>query len=350
VLADRRTQLLLQRYLPGCFLLPGDSTAQPFLEYRSGQLAVASPGRWSFSADSLRDELERFVDWYDVPGGTRGTVVSSRRAGRLDRQLAERLEVRYEGARAFGNTVVLPVPVSDYRVLAQMARAAAGQDGEFDTVLWPSAMLSDSAVALGASLAREVINYRLVLGMMARRGERKLYERTPALALWTVGLLESVPHYLRAMDGLRDTTVGSWRLELLARDSAGTTGAFRLSSPAGAAVDSLVRLAVDQVGEPAQAALLPDAFITPGLRSLAGEAADNVLLYSEFYRALDRGELKLADLVPALAFWQVGDESWHMEPLRQMDSVADYQTENYRFTLLAVDPDTAAGLYLIQLR
>ena len=75
-----------------------------------------------------------------------------------------------------------------------------------------------------------------------------------------------------------------------------------------------------------------------------------MLLYSEFYRALDRGELKLADLVPALAFWQVGDESWHMEPLRQMDSVADYQTENYRFTLLAVDPDTAAGLYLIQLR
>lgn len=348
VLADGRTQLLLWRYLPGSFDVTADSS---YLVCRAGPSTVVSPRqRWAFSADSLNADLSQFTDAFGVPGGTRATVVSGRRGERLDLELASRLDVRYDGALVFGHFVALPVPVTDDRVIARVARAGAARSAGFRTVLWPAPMLSDSAIEVGSELAPAVVSYRMLLGSIGRRGARKLYERLPALALWRVGVPEPMPDYLRAMDGLADTVVGPWQLELLARDSAGTTAAFRVSSPAGAVIDSLVRLAVENVGEPARTALLPDEFVTPGVRMLAGDAAEGVLMYSEFHQSMRREGVRLADFLPVLAFWRFGDPAWHDPVMRQMDSAADFRSGSYRFTLLAMDPDTVAGVYLIQLR
>lgn len=76
--------------------------------------------------------------------------------------------------------------------------------------------------------------------------------------------------------------------------------------------------------------------------------AERAMSYAELYRDSSQDRGWFSSHLPALAFWTFNNCERHPEFMRYMDDAENYISAGLRFTLLAVDPDTLAGVYLIE--
>ncbi|MEO0082224.1 MAG: glycosyltransferase family 39 protein [candidate division WOR-3 bacterium] len=101
--------------------------------------------------------------------------------------------------------------------------------------------------------------------------------------------------------------------------------------------------------EPRPAAvLLPAELDNDSLRALGSAVAARVVSYREFYQSVRAGQ-PLVSYLPALALWYLRSSERHPEFMRYMDDWENYMSGGCRFTMLGVNNDSIAGVYLVEL-
>jgi hypothetical protein len=91
----------------------------------------------------------------------------------------------------------------------------------------------------------------------------------------------------------------------------------------------------------------PDDTLFPPEPRLLDSLAGLTLSYRDLYRTVTRPE-QFDDFLPALGFWLFGTRERHVSPLHYMDEGENFVADDYRFTLLATDPDSLTAAYDIQ--
>jgi hypothetical protein len=79
-----------------------------------------------------------------------------------------------------------------------------------------------------------------------------------------------------------------------------------------------------------------------------GLRPQHVLTYAELYRSAQSREHRFDDYLPALAFWVFDAPERHVQLLSYMNDRENYISGDYQFTLLAIDPDSIAGVFEIR--
>ncbi len=110
----------------------------------------------------------------------------------------------------------------------------------------------------------------------------------------------------------------------------------------------LARIVAEQVGQRLPTVLWPSDCLSDSARRLAARLSDRVFSYSEFYQKVTSGEHEVDEYLPALAFWTFDTNERHPEFMAYMNEGENYISAGYRFTLVGVDPDSIAGVYLIE--
>ena len=114
------------------------------------------------------------------------------------------------------------------------------------------------------------------------------------------------------------------------------------------ALDSLAVVAASHAGRQSEAVFWPTYYLTDSTRRIASRLTDQVLSYTELCHMASGGTCELNRYLPTLAFWDFNTRERVPEFLGYMDDGESYLSAGYRFTLVGVDPDTVAGVYLIE--
>lgn len=94
--------------------------------------------------------------------------------------------------------------------------------------------------------------------------------------------------------------------------------------------------------------LWPTYYFAPGVHDRLMTPVSRVFPYAEFYRGVQSDQSYLEQSLPALAFWVFGTAELHIHALAIMDGRETYQLGDYGFALIAADPDSLVGVYLIR--
>ncbi|MEO0108629.1 MAG: hypothetical protein ABIK62_05595, partial [candidate division WOR-3 bacterium] len=94
-------------------------------------------------------------------------------------------------------------------------------------------------------------------------------------------------------------------------------------------------------------ALWPSDYPADSISRLLAGRIDLVVPYADFYRMLQADLEGLDRFLPALAFWAVGTPERHVIGLSSMNDLESYLAGGFRFTLLGVDQDTLAAVYVM---
>jgi hypothetical protein len=73
-----------------------------------------------------------------------------------------------------------------------------------------------------------------------------------------------------------------------------------------------------------------------------------VMSYHDLYQQLQSRKARFDDYLPALAFWLFDTPERHVQLLDYMNDGESYISGPYRFTLLAMDPDSVAAVYRVE--
>lgn len=91
----------------------------------------------------------------------------------------------------------------------------------------------------------------------------------------------------------------------------------------------------------------PSYYLDSTAEELTKPLADVTISYSTFYRLVLRPDADFDRLLPALAFWVFGTKERHVKPVAWMNGCENYIAGDQTFTLLGVDPDSLAAVYLV---
>jgi hypothetical protein len=112
-------------------------------------------------------------------------------------------------------------------------------------------------------------------------------------------------------------------------------------------LDSLAWSVRQQVGH-VRSSFWPTDQFDDSTRSLARLTSDQAFSYGALYAKATPYDSSFERKLPALAFWVFGNQEFHLQPLDEMARHASYESGWYRFRLVGADPDTVAGVYLIE--
>jgi len=116
----------------------------------------------------------------------------------------------------------------------------------------------------------------------------------------------------------------------------------------GRVIDSLVRNVAAKGYGRMGSVLLPAYYLDSIRRERLVTLAPRVISFAGFSDSVSSGRMTPEDLLPALAFRVFGSQEPKLELLSYMDERESYRSAGYRFTLLETDPDTVAGVYLVE--
>ncbi len=349
VFSDRPTRVLLERYLSAGRAAPWSPDAAEVSEVSAGGYRLVSPGRLRpLSLDSLDRDFARLNSTCGPARGTMVGVVAIGESGNLADNLERYAGVVYPGRRAFGpNVAVFFVPMTGDALSAVARRAADAVRTPPEAVFWPSGRLDDPAVALLGDLAGRVIPYSRLYRAGALRGGSVVYRFVPALAVWVFGSPERHPLSMRYMDDQENYYYADLKFTLLAADEDSLAGLYLIESPVRQALDSLARAGWWSPQPAVHTVLWPTDYPSDSVLRRPGRRPARIATYSDLYRRLDAG-VGLDQFLPAYAFWAFGSEEEHPAFMRFMDDGEHYTSAGYQFSLLAADPETLAGVYLVE--
>ncbi len=350
IFADYQTRAMLQHYLPAAAAIPRLTENGEFLEVSSAGCRMVSPLHTRpLMVDSLDQYLVKLEDTYRLRRGDRVCVVAASDKDSLADELTFRLGATYTRLCSFGRRItVIHIPAVG-NALGQLVASASRHTRRVPrTVLWPSNRLSDleAREALG-SLSGRMLSYRAAYLASAWGGERIFREFLPALVVWVLGSAEYHPNFMRYMDDCENYIANDCRFTLLKTDPDSIACLYLIESPIGDALESLAKAGANDLNRRHPTAFWPTAYFTTSAQRHARRLAARAVAYAELYDNL-KGNEDLEQYLPALAFWAFGTRERHPEFMRYMDDCENYTSAGYRFTLLAVDKDSLAGVYLVE--
>jgi hypothetical protein len=114
------------------------------------------------------------------------------------------------------------------------------------------------------------------------------------------------------------------------------------------ALNTLAALLARAAAYRAEMVIWPSCYLDSTAESLGYRLGRQVMSYSTFYELVSQEGTSLDALVPGLAFWVFGNRERHPQFTAYMNEGENYVASGYTFTLLAVDPDGLAGVYLVE--
>jgi 4-amino-4-deoxy-L-arabinose transferase-like glycosyltransferase len=110
---------------------------------------------------------------------------------------------------------------------------------------------------------------------------------------------------------------------------------------------SLIPVIARPGGPNVRTVLWPTDGLNDSVRTVGSRLANSVISYQELYQQADSAQ-DLIRYLPALAFWDFRTREKHPELFCFMGRGRNFISAGYRFALLATDPDTTVGVYLIE--
>jgi len=347
VFSDRPTRIILERYLSnGRVAL----RAEEPMEIAAGGYGLVGPGRpGALSAESLEADLARLNDAIRPERGSITCVAAVGRSRTLADDLERATSVSYPGRYAFGPEITVFFVRMPGEALSELTHAAADSRPRPRTVFWPSDRLADPALESAGGLADQIVPYRQLYQPGAPGGRSAIYGFLPALAVWVFGNAERHPPFMRYMDCQEDFCYANLEFKLLAVDEDGLTGLFLVDAPVRGVLDSLAMAYWRSQQPPVRTILWPTGFPADSVLGRPVQRPLPVTAYADLYSQLNKGA-SLDQFLPAYAFWSFGSLAKHPMFLGYMDDGESYISAGYQFTLLTADPETLAGVYLVESR
>ncbi len=349
ILSDFQTQTLLQRYLCGNETTR-ESLPDGLVELSCGRYRLVRPwGNRPFAADSFGDIVFRTMQSYRLGLGERIHVVEVGQDRHFAAVLEENLGTVFSGLRVFGSGIaVFPVPAVGHGLDSLALDVIGRTDHHIRAVFWPTRYHAGQDQTVTDRLPGELLSYEELYTTINRNGARKLYECLPALAFWVFSNTEEHFEFMRYMDDRESYLTNDLRFNLIRIGPDGVTGVYLVESPVRNALDSLALIASAQTEREFRTVLWPTRYLDDSTRTRIAGVSDLLLSYTDFYRRVRGNASRFDDYLPALAFWAFGNDDRHPELMRFMDDRESYVTGNRRFSLVLIDPDTLAGLYVIE--
>ncbi len=117
----------------------------------------------------------------------------------------------------------------------------------------------------------------------------------------------------------------------------------------GDALDSLAVATASLKRLNVKSVFWPTHYFTDSTHNLTDPLSNQILTYTQLYDKLISGESDFNEYLPSIAFWIFDSPERHPEFMRYMNDSENYITEDYRFTLIYVNLQSVACVYLIEL-
>ncbi|MBM3322682.1 glycosyltransferase family 39 protein, partial [candidate division WOR-3 bacterium] len=114
------------------------------------------------------------------------------------------------------------------------------------------------------------------------------------------------------------------------------------------ALNTLAELLSRVLTDRTETVIWPSSYLDSTAESLGYRSGRQVMSYRTFYQLLADEGLLFDALVPGLAFWIFDNRERHPQFTAHMNECRSYAVPGYTFTLLAVDPEGLAGVYLVE--
>jgi len=113
-------------------------------------------------------------------------------------------------------------------------------------------------------------------------------------------------------------------------------------------LDSLWSAVTWQGAHRAPVVVWPSYYLDDSNRVRLSRGAERVTTLARFADSVVKGRATPERYLPALVFRVFGSPERSLDFMRYMDERENYRSAGYRFTLLATDPDTLVGVYLVE--
>ncbi|MFO7651153.1 MAG: hypothetical protein R6X13_07455, partial [bacterium] len=257
----------------------------------------------------------------------------------------------YDVRRSDDSTPVAAFRPANPAADAQLARVVGDirrlLPWDFKTVLWPTDHYRPGTERTGATGPARTITYaQLYQGIES--GDWELADLLPGIAFWVDGSYEQHPELTAFMADRESYRVGGYYFTLLAASPDSGVLAYLVQSHVSEALDQLAGTVAAMLHTRYRTVFWPAAHTSEPGQLLARHLAGQIVPYREAYAAADTGRVRFQDYLPAIAFWENRNLGRHPSFMRAMDSGQSYETGEYRFTLLAADPDSIVSTWLIE--